>query len=132
MNPLWRAALNRLLGDAGERAAIQHLRGQGFRIITRNYRNAAGEIDFIAREGEILVFVEVKTRRSGQPVEAVNLEKQRRLARAALVFLRRYRLLDHRWRFDVVAVVWPDDRRAPAIEHYRNAFETPDHGQFFS
>ncbi len=79
MNPLWRAALNRLLGDAGERAAIQYLRKQKFRIITRNYRNHAGEIDFIAREGEILVFVEVKTRRAGQPVEAVDLEKQRRL-----------------------------------------------------
>ena len=132
MNPLWRAALNRLLGDAGERAAIQYLRQQKFRIITRNYRNHAGEIDFIAREGEFLVFVEVKTRRAGQPVEAVNLEKQRRLSRAALVFLHHFQLLDYRWRFDVVAVVWPDDRRPPTIEHYRNAFETTDRGQFFS
>jgi putative endonuclease len=124
--------LNRVLGSAGERAAARHLRRQGFRVITRGYRTPRGEIDLIARDGNTLVFVEVKTRRAGQPAEAVTPEKQRRLTAATLQFLRRFRLLEHPCRFDVVAVVWPDDGHPPTIEHFRNAFEPPGRGQFFS
>jgi len=126
-----RAVLNRLLGDAGERVAARYLRRQGMRVITRGFRTARGEIDLIAREGDTLVFVEVKTRRRGQPAEAVSPEKQRRLTLTALQFLRRFRLLECPCRFDVVAVVWPDDSRPPSIEHFRNAFEPPGRGQFF-
>jgi putative endonuclease len=130
MNRLLRAVLNRVLGDRGERAAARHLRRQGLRVITRNYRTPWGEIDLIARDGDTLVFAEVKTRRRGQPAEAVTPEKQRRLTLAALQFLRRFGLLEQRARFDVVAVVWPDDGRPPSIEHLTNAFEPPDRGQF--
>jgi len=131
LNRYVRAVLNRVLGDAGERAAARFLRRRGFRVITRGYRTARGEIDLIAREGDTLVFVEVKTRRAGQPAEAVTPEKERRLTLAALQFLRRYRLLEQRCRFDVVAVVWPDAGRSPSIEHFVNAFEPPGRGQFF-
>jgi putative endonuclease len=131
MNRLLRAALNRVLGDRGERAAARHLRRQGLRVITRNYRTTWGEIDLIARDGDTLVFAEVKTRRRGQPAEAVTPEKQRRLTLAALQFLRRFGLLEQRARFDVVAVVWPDDGRPPSIEHLTNAFEPSGRGQFF-
>lgn len=131
MTPILRAWLNRLLGDRGERLAARHLRRSGMRVITRGYRTPQGEIDLIARDGDTLVFVEVKTRRQGQPAEAVTPEKQRRLTLAAVRFLRRHRLLDVPARFDVVAITWPDDRRPPRLEHLRNAFEAVGRWQMF-
>jgi putative endonuclease len=125
MKRLVRTLFNRLLGDAGERAAARHLRRRGLRVITRGYKTSRGEIDLVARDGDTLVFVEVKTGRQGHPAEAVTLEKQRRLARAAVQFLKRFDLLEQRCRFDVVAIVWPDDDRPPSIEHIANAFEFP-------
>lgn len=122
---------SRVLGDAGERAAARALRKKGLRIITRGYRTSRGEIDLIARDGDVIVFVEVKTRRKGQPAEAVNEEKQRRLTLASMQFLKKHRLLEHRWRYDIVAIVWPDDRHTPQIDHFTNAFEPPGSGQFF-
>ncbi len=126
-----RAFWNRILGDRGERAAARFLRRQGLRVLLRGYRTRSGEIDLIARDGDILVFVEVKARRQGVPAEAVTLEKQRRITLAALHFLRKHRLLEQRSRFDVVAIVWPDDRRKPQIDHIRNAFEAVGRGQMF-
>jgi putative endonuclease len=123
MTSIARALLNRLLGDRGERAAARYLRRQGMRVWVRGYRTRTGEIDLIARDGDTLVFVEVKSRRQGVPAEAVTPEKQRRITSAALGFLHKYKLLDTRCRFDVVAIIWPDDRCPPRIEHYRNAFE---------
>jgi putative endonuclease len=131
MRSVVRALWNRLLGERGEREAARFLRRQGLRVLLRGYRTRSGEIDLIAREGDILVFVEVKARRRGVPAEAVTAEKQRRITLAALDFLRRYGLLEQRSRFDVVAIVWPDDRRAPQIDHIRNAFEAVGHGQMF-
>jgi putative endonuclease len=131
MDSPMRALWNRLLGDRGERAAARYVRRQGFRILLRGYRTARGEIDLIARDGDVLVFVEVKTRRQGEPAEAVTAEKQRRLTLAALRFLKEHGLLEQRCRFDVVAIVWPDGRCDPAIEHCRNAFEAVGRGQMF-
>jgi putative endonuclease len=128
MDSLW----NRLLGQRGERAAALFLRRQGLRVLVRGYRTRTGEIDLIAREGETLVFVEVKARRQGVPAEAVTPEKQRRITLAALHFLHRYELLEVRSRFDVVSIIWPDDRRPPQVEHIRNAFEAVGRGQMFS
>jgi putative endonuclease len=116
----------RLLGARGEHEAARWLRRQGFRILVRGYRTPRGEVDLIAREGDTLVFIEVKTRRAGEPAEAVTPEKQQRLTRAALHFLKRHRLLEERSRFDVVALVWPDTSRTPTIEHIRNAFDATD------
>jgi putative endonuclease len=73
-----------------------------------------------------VVFVEVKTRRSqdgGHPADAVGADKQRRMTRLALSYLKRHGLLDYPSRFDVVAVTWPEARRRPTIEHFKNAFE---------
>ena len=122
---------SRLLGDRGERAAARYLRRRGLRIVTRSYHTPWGEIDLVAREGDVLIFVEVKTRRRGTPAEAVTPEKQRRLTLAALHFLRRHNLLEQRSRFDVVAIVWADDGRPPQIEHIRDAFEAVGRGQWF-
>ena len=101
--------LHKLLGDRGERAAVRFLKRQGFKIIARQYRNQFGEIDIIARDGRQVVFVEVKTRQStdkGQPHEAVDVNKQRKLTKLALVWLKKHNQLDQTARFDVVSIVW--------------------------
>jgi putative endonuclease len=122
---------NKLFGDRGEREAARYLRRQGLRILQRGYKTDHGEIDLIAVEGNVVVFVEVKARRHGAPAEAVTLEKQRRLTLAALHFLKKHGLLEERCRFDVVAIIWPDDEREPQIEHIRDAFEAVGRGQMF-
>jgi putative endonuclease len=122
---------NRVLGDRGERAAARFLRRRGLRVLARGYRTKLGEIDLIARDGDTVVFVEVKARRQGVPAEAVTPEKQRRITLAALHFLRRYGLLEVRSRFDVVAIVWPDERSQPEIEHFPGAFEAVGRWQMF-
>jgi putative endonuclease len=122
---------NRLLGDRGERAAARFLRRKGMRVIVRGHRTRFGEIDLIARDGDTLVFVEVKSRRQGVPAEAVTSEKQRRITLAALQFLRKHGLLEISSRFDIVAIVWPDERGEPEIEHIPNAFEAVGRGQMF-
>jgi putative endonuclease len=131
MNPVVRAFWNRWLGDRGEREAASYLRRKGFRVLLRGYRTDQGEVDLIARDGDVLVFVEVKSRRQGDPAEAVTLEKQRRLTLAALHFLRRHDLLEQACRFDVVAIVWPGGRRPSSIEHFPHAFEAVGRGQMF-
>ncbi|WP_422931702.1 YraN family protein [Singulisphaera sp. PoT] len=126
-----RAMLSRILGREGEREAARYLRRQGLRILVRGYLTPHGEVDLIARDGNTLVFVEVKARRQGNPAEAVTPEKQRRLTLAALRFLKEHDLLEQRCRFDVVAIVWPEGRQSPTIEHIRDAFEAVGRGQMF-
>ncbi len=123
------------LGNEGERLAARFLRRQGYRILARRYRTVLGEIDLVARDGACIVFVEVKTRRTesaGLPHEAVDRAKQAQLTRLALVFLKRYRLLEQSARFDIVSIVWEGSGAEPQIVHYKNAFEPPGRGQMFS
>ncbi|MHC5537121.1 YraN family protein [Singulisphaera rosea] len=131
MNPRLRAILSRIFGGQGEREAARFLRRKGFRILLQGYRTPLGEVDLIARDGDTLVFVEVKARRHGEPAEAVTPEKQRRLTLAALQFLKEYDLLEQRSRFDVVAIVWPEGSRTPSIDHFANAFDAVGRGQLF-
>jgi putative endonuclease len=125
----------KLLGDRGERAAVKYLKKQGFRIIARQYRNGFGEVDIIAQDGKVIVFVEVKTRSTtsdGQPFEAVDLRKQEKITRIALAWLKKYDRLNQSARFDIVSILWPDERSEPQIQHFRNAYEATGRGQFFS
>jgi putative endonuclease len=95
------------VGRAGEEAAVQFLRQHGYRILERNYRCRYGEIDLIARDGRMLAFVEVKTRRShkyGPAAEAVTVQKQRHLIKASQVYLLQQKKADEFCRFDVVTV----------------------------
>ena len=131
MNPILRAFLNRKLGREGELAAAAYLQRKGIRILARNFHCRTGEIDLIARDGDTLVFVEVKTRREGVPAEAVTPAKERSLTLAAMTFLRRYEALEVRSRFDIIAIVWPDSSKKPNIEHLVNAFESVGRGQMF-
>jgi putative endonuclease len=112
------------LGDRGENAAASYLRGQGYRIILRNFRCELGEVDIIARKGDTLVFVEVKTRENDEPTpEAqVNGVKQHQVTKAAKFYMSRYGTPRPPSRFDVIAVVWPTGRE-PQIRHVENAFE---------
>src|ERR1044072_3544813 len=98
-------------GELGERAAKKHLRRTGLKFLTANFRSPRGEIDLIFRDGDCLVFVEVKTRSSEEwtrPAAAVNAQKRRLLSRAALDYLK---LLKHprvKMRFDIVEVLLCD------------------------
>lgn len=130
-NPVVQAFWNRLFGDRGEQEAARYLRCQGLRVLHRGYRTQHGEIDLIALDGKVIVFVEVKARRQGSPAEAVTPEKQRRLTLAALHFLKKHGLLEQCSRFDVVAIIWPEDDKPPHIEHIRDAFEAVGRGQMF-
>lgn len=126
--------LRKVFGDRGERVAARFLRRKGWRILARQSRSRIGELDLVALDGQTVVFVEVKTRRShakGHPTEAVNYTKQRQLTRAALAWLKRRNLLDHRSRFDVIAITWQESA-TPVIEHYPNAFEPTGEGQMYS
>ena len=111
------------LGRRGERAAEKYLRRNGYRIVARNFRAAGAEIDLVAMDGETLVFVEVKTRRSrdaGAPEEAVDERKQKQIRRAAEIFATRYRADEVEMRFDIVAIDASGKRLE--IELLRNAF----------
>ena len=123
------------LGARGEAAAAKYLKRKGYIIVGRGERDRIGELDLVAVDGRTVVFVEVKTReshRAGRPAEAVDADKQRRLTRVALSYLKRHDLLENAARFDVVAVTWPREKRQPAIEHFENSFEPVGQGQMFS
>ena len=113
------------LGELGEEAAAQALRRSGLKILERRFRVRAGEIDLIAELGELVVFVEVKTRSGtayGYPADAVTAAKQRRLARLALIYLTRKGWLDRPSRFDVVEVIaTPGEVRS--LRHFEDAFQ---------
>ncbi|HLQ78576.1 MAG TPA: YraN family protein [Terriglobia bacterium] len=92
----------------GRRSEIDgagYLRSLGFRVVASGYRTRAGEVDLVAWEGDQLVFVEVKARRSEAPPEdAVGFRKQQRVIRAAHSYMTRYHHRDRSYRFDVLAV----------------------------
>jgi putative endonuclease len=112
------------LGDRGENMAAKYLRNQGYKILERNFRCDMGEIDIVAKEGKVLVFVEVKTRAYDDPTpeEQVNLNKQHQITKAGKFYLTRYGTPQPAARFDVIAIVWPQGRE-PIIRHTPNAFE---------
>jgi putative endonuclease len=112
------------LGKEGERIAERYLKKKGYKLIERNYRCKGGELDLIALDRRVVVFVEVKARTGqgyGSPVEAVEYHKQQRMIRAAQVFLSEKNLHQRDARFDVVGVSWPGGK--PVVEHIENAFE---------
>jgi putative endonuclease len=111
-------------GRKGEDIAHRFLKKNGFHILTRRFRLAdgSGEIDIIARDGDIIVFVEVKTRLTasfGGPERALGNEKERNLVRAARSYLLKMGADWSQARFDIVTVVMANP---PGISHYRDAF----------
>jgi putative endonuclease len=112
-------------GQLGEELAAAYLMKHGYTIVDRNYRKKFGEIDIIARDGQILVFIEVKTRRSsayGSPAQSVTPRKQMQISRVAEDYLARRGLFDTAARFDVVTVVLLANQQAQ-IEIIPAAFD---------
>lgn len=113
------------LGRSGEDIAAQYLKKQKYRLLDRNYRCPAGEIDLILGKKEWLVFVEVKARTSadfGEPEEAVTGHKKKRILSAAEWYVAENRLEDRSLRFDVISVVFGEGK-PPAVTHFPAAFE---------
>jgi len=112
----------RRFGDWGEEYARRFLEGRGYSILETNYRGKYGEIDLIAREGECLVFVEVKSRRTGafgRPEESVTEAKQQKLVQAALEYMQSKEMEEGEWRIDVVGIEAGGSR--PRVRLVRNA-----------
>ena len=109
-------------GRRAEIQAINHLRSLGFRIVTAGYRINTGEIDVIAWEGDVLVFVEVKARQNDEPPEdAVGFNKQQRMRRAAQAYISKHHLHEVQYRFDILAVT-ARPRVRPEFRLLRDAF----------
>lgn len=123
---LWVKAGRLSLGAEGERVAKAYLQAKGFRILHENYSTPLGEIDLIVQEGGVVVFVEVKTRTSGEfgpPQTSVTLAKQRQIVRVARLYLQRKGRAETACRFDVVAVTFAGDRAvSPDLLLIRDAF----------
>lgn len=117
-DPMW-------IGVYGERTAADWLRARRCKILARNFKGPhGGEVDIVAREGKLLLFVEVKTRRAGSPIrplDAVGKEKQRLIERGANEWLKRLRTRSIPWRFDVMEV-YLADREIPKVNRVRDAF----------
>ncbi len=97
----------RSLGQRGEQYAAQYLRDLGYAIQARNWRCAVGEIDLVAEKDDVLIFVEVRTRRGdrlGTPEESITRAKRARLIAAAQTYLDEHRQADRDWRIDVIAI----------------------------
>lgn len=122
---------SRILGERGEDLAARFLTQQGYTIVAANFKvpigrnlndaSVTGEIDLIALDGDVLCFVEVKTRSSvnfADPTAAVNLRKQRQIIRTARVYRNIFRIREMKYRFDVVSVVLRKDAR-PQIELHK-------------
>ena len=127
---LWGLGASR--GDFGrqaEESATRYLQDKGYEVLARNYHCRYGEIDIVARDGETLVFIEVKARRSarfGSGLEAVTGGKIRKIARCAQDYLRWHHHEDEAMRFDVIA--FEARRRDFGLTHLKNAFEIPELG----
>ncbi len=113
-------------GKEGEKAAVRFLKKKGYRIIEKNYRNKSGEIDIIAEQDQVLVFVEVKSRADaeyGDPLEAVTPYKQRKIGQVARGFMAQHRIEDRSCRFDVVGIRGnPREKKTWEVELVQDAF----------
>ncbi len=121
--------LRQLFGRQAESAAEALLRQKGYKILGRNVRSPVGELDLVAKDGEVLVFVEVKARHSdamGGAIHAVDGRKRAKLIKLASQYLAQHRLDAPACRFDVVVCQGEHDR-PEQLEHIENAFEVPAH-----
>jgi putative endonuclease len=110
-------------GKQGEALAEEYLKRKGFVILERNYRYGHKEIDLIGKDGNTVVFIEVKAGRSrsfGAPEERVTLKKQKSMIEVALDFIQKKNITDCDFRFDVLAIHYKQD--GEIVDHIRNAF----------
>jgi len=120
-------AQHNILGRQGEDLAVDFLQKKGYSILVRNWRLNDLEVDIIAKDGEEVVFVEVKTRASyawGNPEDAVDELRKRRMTAAANAFLK-FRRIDNPFRFDIIAIVM--NGKETRIDHIEEAFSPRAH-----
>ncbi len=109
----------KLLGGAGEKLAVKFVKKKGFKILKKNYKTPLGEIDIIAQDKDVIVFIEVKTRTSedfGLPCQAVDKRKQEKYYKIATYYLQREKKMNSECRFDVIEI------ENGEINHIFNAF----------
>lgn len=116
-------AKQQIIGKRGEDAATAHLVNLGYMILERNWRIGKAEIDIIAKDGNILVFVEVKARtytHFGSPEESVSPYKENLIMDAAGQYMDQ---IGHDWevRFDIISIIF-DDKDLPEVNHFKDAF----------
>ena len=114
----------RALGEFGERLAVQHLEAKGYQIVERNHRRREGEIDIIARLGDVLAFVEVRCRRGsamGTAIESLSRAKQRRLVALAEAYGQDSAGLPEQRRIDVIAVDLAPNGKLLSLSHIEGA-----------
>lgn len=111
------------IGEIGENAACDYLKAHGYQILKRNYRKPYGEIDIVAKKGETVSFVEVKTRKSigfGLPCEAVTKSKRKKMIQTAYAYIEEYHT-EANYSFDIVEVFHVNGR-VSSVRHIPNAF----------
>jgi len=114
------------LGKAGEALAVKYLENKGYTILHTNWRNRFEELDIVAQHNQMLIFVEVKTRRNdffGQPEEQVGLKKQRLLVNAAEAYIMQFNI-DLEARFDIISIILNENQEQ--IKHFEYAFSPFD------
>ncbi len=114
------------IGFEGERLALSFLKRKGLKILSRNYRFGRKEIDIVALDKNTVCFIEVKSRSNdafGRPEEAVTARKRHHLELLALSYIKRYKLLDYDFRFDVVSVFFDKIHASHNIEYIEDAFD---------
>lgn len=117
---------NQIVGQWGESIAVSHLLDQGFKIVEKNVRTQAGEIDVIAEKDGKVVFVEVKTRSTAQtvyPEEAITDEKLEHMLDSAELYLAEHPGIGENWRIDVIAVIGNPGSSSPQIEWFKDVSE---------
>lgn len=111
------------IGNQGENLACEYLKKQGYKILERNYRIRGGEIDIVARDGQYLVFVEVKTRYSheyGLPIESITPWKIKHLLKTAKFYLQKIGWEGEPYRLDFVGIDFAQNQENPEIELIEN------------
>lgn len=114
------------IAKIGESLAVAHFKARGYKILAQNYRAMRGEIDLIAQDGQFIVFVEVKTRKSlkfGVPQAAVTKQKQRQISKVALAYLQAKNLWDTPCRFDVIGIHLTHQSELLRLDHIEGAFD---------
>ncbi|MGO1367906.1 MAG: YraN family protein [Senegalia sp. (in: firmicutes)] len=112
---------NKIKGDIGEEIAIKSLLGKGYMILEKNFTTKIGEIDIIAKDKDIVAFIEVKSRLNsnyGNPYEAVNIKKQRKIINTAKLYQKYNNLYNTQFRFDIIEIYVDENK----INHIVNAF----------
>lgn len=114
------------IGDLGEKLAAGFLRKHGYKVLDRNYRCREGELDIVARKGDCLVFVEVRTRTGnafGTPEESVTATKRQHIARAAMSYLQEHGSAQDNWRIDLVAIELDPKNKPIRIDIVENVLD---------